>query len=134
MAKRTRTADETPDELPEGHRPPEDREAKACPKCGVSDTHSKHTQYAAFKHPITGETLDISIEKHIHCCAEDGCEICQTDLEHAENNGVAVDGASHELTDYMQNKTDDHHRELFERHGVESHLFSKTPDVEEEAI
>jgi hypothetical protein len=100
----------------------EARESRACAKCGVTDTHTHHVQYVAFSHPVTGEATDLSVTKHTQCCAEDGCPICTTDLEHAEKAQVADHTKpSDAFTAFMVNaRSDEHNQALFEQHGIES--------------
>lgn len=104
----------------------DDRLTRTCDKCGVADTHAHHVVSAGVTHPVTQEAMDLSITKHIQCCAEDGCEICRTDVEHALAAGH--DGIGDGFTGYMQAKSDDHHRALFERHGVESPNHQNQPE------
>src|ERR1700751_5421697 len=100
----------------------EARESRTCDKCGVADTHAHHVQYVALVHPGTGQSHDLSVTKHVQCCAEDGCEICATDLEHAQHLGDT--SPSDAFTAYMQDKPDEHHRALFERHGIETPAYT----------
>lgn len=95
-----------------------ERIARSCEKCNVNDTHSHHVQYSPIAHPITGELIDLSVTKHIQCCAADGCPVCTTDLEFATVPQVTT--PSDEFTAYMQAKSDAHHIALFERHGISS--------------
>lgn len=92
------------------------REAHECAKCHVTDTHSKHTIFAMGRHPVTGVEVDFSVEKHIQCCADDGCEICTTDVEMASGTAAGIGEA---FTQYMQHKTDEHLGMLMERHGIQ---------------
>ena len=96
-----------------------ERETRTCAKCGVDDTHAHHIQYVAFLHPVTGEAQDLSITKHVQCCAEDGCEICATDVE-VIGRTLSNTAPSDEFTAAIQEKSDDHVRTLFERHAIES--------------
>lgn len=91
------------------------RETRKCSSCNVSDTHAHHIQYVAFIHPITKESTDISVSKHIQCCANDGCEICITDMEFAPNKSI---GES--FTNYMQTKSPEHLSVLADRHGIDT--------------
>jgi hypothetical protein len=104
---------------------PDTRESRACAKCGVTDTHAHHVQYVAFNHPVTGEGLDLSVTKHVQCCAEDGCEICSVDVELLPDTAVgdAFDQA-------LQNRPSEHLQVLFERVAVESPQFN-IPTTEE---
>ena len=99
----------------------EAREIRECASCGVSDTHAHHVQFLAFIHPVTGKAEDLSVSRHVQCCAADGCEICSTDVEH-----LGAGAPSDEFTAAMQDKSDDHHRALYERHGVESPSYRVT--------
>lgn len=101
-----------------------DRVTRACAKCGATDTHTHHVQFVALNHPVTGLPVDLTVTKHVQCCADDGCPICQTDVEHAAANNVTV-GQLDEFTAYMQTKTDEHHRALFERHGIATPSFGE---------
>jgi hypothetical protein len=79
------------------------RLSRACVKCGVEDTHTHHVQYSAVTHPVTGEGIDLSVSKHVQCCAEDGCEICAADVEAA--SAVLTDTSpSDEFTAFMIDK------------------------------
>jgi hypothetical protein len=113
---------------------PAARESRACAKCGLTDTHTHHVQYVAFLHPVTGAGTDLSVSKHTQCCAEDGCPICATDLEHAEKAQVAEHTKpSDAFTGFMDSpRSDEHNQALFERHGIESPNF-QYPAMTEEA-
>lgn len=94
----------------------EDRITRTCDGCKSSDTHAHHIQYVAFVHPITGEGVDISVSKHIQCCANDGCDICKTDVEFAP---VAAGlGPNDEFTAYAAAKSDEHLQALTDRHAI----------------
>jgi hypothetical protein len=97
----------------------EAREVTTCATCGVADTHAMHTHYVAFNHPITGEPQDLSVTKHIQCCAADGCEICSVVMEHART-ALPDTAPSDAFTDFMVNPPDEMHRDLFEKQGIES--------------
>jgi hypothetical protein len=100
------------------------RETRTCSKCGQEDTDPHHVQYTAFVHPVTGEAQDLSISKHVDCCAEDGCPICATDQKFAQE-------ADQHLREFMLvPNTDEHKRELFEKHGIESDAY-QYPDMGE---
>lgn len=90
-----------------------DRMARQCDGCKALDTHAHHVQYVAFNHPITQEATDISVSKHIQCCAADGCEICSTHVEFAPTAEIGDD-----FTAYQQDPTSDHLTALAERHGI----------------
>jgi hypothetical protein len=91
----------------------DERLARECATCHASDTHAHHIQYAALPHPVTKEPIDLSVSKHIQCCAIDGCEVCRTDVEFAPNREVGD-----EFTAYAQAKTPDHLAALTSRHGI----------------
>lgn len=99
---------------------------RTCDKCSVADTNAHHVQYTTVVHPVTQAVVDLSVTKHIQCCAADGCDICATDVEHA---GVAQvpnpTALTAEFTAYMQNKSAPHLQALFERHGIETADFQK---------
>jgi hypothetical protein len=104
---------------------PAERESRTCAKCGLTDTHAHHVQYVAFLHPVTGEGTDLSVTKHVQCCAEDNCPICAIDVEHAGKNQVPDHTTpSDAFTAYMQNKTDEHHQALFESQSIETPKFA----------
>ncbi len=94
---------------------------RTCDKCGQTDSDPHHVQYVAFTHPVTGEAQDLSVGKHIDCCAEDGCVICQTDFARAHADGV-------HLRDFVLNRPDDHWKTLFEEHGIESENYQRMPE------
>jgi hypothetical protein len=108
----------------------ETRITRVCAKCGIEDDHSHHVQYVAFNHPVTGDPTDLTVTKHVQCCAEDGCPICSTDVEHASKAQVTAEPST-AFTEYMQNKSDEHLQALFESHGIESPKFTY-PDTSEE--
>lgn len=89
------------------------RFVRTCDRCKTIDSHAHHIQYAAFKHPITGEGVDISVSKHIQCCAADGCEVCATDVEFAPDAQIG-DG----FTSYAQAKSTEHLAAITARHGI----------------
>jgi len=101
-------------------------ETRTCAKCGVENTEPHHVQYVAFNHPVSGVGIDLSVSKHVKCCAEDGCPICSTDVRRAEADGVDLD----DLTDFLQNRPKDLQQELFEQFSVESPDF-QIPGTEE---
>jgi hypothetical protein len=98
---------------------PQTREDRTCAKCGLTDNHAHHVQYVAFAHPVTGEGMDLSVTKHVQCCAEDGCPICTVDIAEvsAHDIGDAFDEA-------LQHRSGDHLRVLFEEVAVESPDFN----------
>lgn len=105
---------------------PEARETRTCAKCGLSDSHAHHVQYVAFSHPVTGEGLDLSVTKHVQCCAEDGCPICSVDVTEAPTTDIGD-----AFTQFMQNKPEGTFRALYESVAVESPDFY-VPTTEEE--
>lgn len=80
-----------------------------------------HVQYVAFAHPISGEGVDLSVIKHIGCCAEDGCEICSSDAARAAQDGV-------EIRQFVLNRPRDHMQHLFDELGIESPDFQITEE------
>jgi hypothetical protein len=97
----------------------EKRATRACAKCGVEDSEAHHVQYVAFNHPVTGEGVDLSVSKHVVCCAEDGCPICSTDVAAVGSN------ASHKaLTHFVQNRPPAEVQSLFEQFRVETPDFN----------
>jgi hypothetical protein len=102
-----------------------ERETRTCSKCGQEDNHPHHTQYVAFLHPVTGEGVDLSVSKHVDCCAEDGCPICSVDMEFAPS-GAHGDT----MIEYMVNKPREALQALFERQGITSPEFDY-PKMEE---
>jgi hypothetical protein len=103
--------------------PPAERISRTCDVCGVEDTHAHHVQHVAFNHPVTGEPTDLSVSRHIQCCAASGCPICATDVEYAAQGNVTAE-PSDAFTAYMTSKADDHAQALFEAHGVETPKFN----------
>jgi|SRR5215467_2059978 len=89
---------------------------RTCDKCGQTDSDPHHVQYVGFTHPVTGEAVDMSVTKHVDCCAEDGCTICGSDTAAAQTAGVAV-------KDFVQNRPTEQLQALFEQHGVETPDF-----------
>ncbi len=90
-----------------------DRVIRECASCHQADSHAHHVQYAAIKHPVTGGPVDISVSKHIQCCALDGCDICKTDVEFAPD---ALVGDA--FTAYVQAKSPEHLAAITARHGI----------------
>jgi hypothetical protein len=72
----------------------------------VEDVQSHHVQHVAFLHPVTGEPTDLSVTRHIQCCADTGCPICTVDVEQAQAAGVDTSAPSDAFTEAMQNKGD----------------------------
>jgi hypothetical protein len=95
------------------------REERTCAKCGLTDNHAHHVQYVAFAHPVTGEGMDLSVTKHVHCCAEDGCEICTVTVAQLKDAGQDQ-SPSDALDQFLQNPPDTVLAALFEQRGVES--------------
>ncbi len=95
-----------------------ERIASVCDGCQVTDAHSRHIQYAVVKHPVTGKSLDISISKHIQCCASAGCAVCAADVEFAPIKEIGDD-----FTAYTQSKTAEHLAALASRHGIASPAY-----------
>jgi hypothetical protein len=87
---------------------------RTCSKCGASDTEPHHVQYVALNHPVSGQGVDLSVSKHVQCCAEDGCPICSADVERAAQEG----GDPSQLRDFLQHRPDDHTQRLQEEFGV----------------
>lgn len=97
-------------------------EARVCVKCGAIDSNTHHVQYVVFNHPITGVAMDVSVSKHIQCCAEDGCGICLSDVTFAkEVLGDVTPGDA--FNNFMVNKPSGLLQELFEVHGISSPEF-----------
>jgi hypothetical protein len=105
----------------------DERVTRECSKCGQTDDHPHHVQYVAFTHPATGEGVDLSISKHIDCCAEDGCAICSLDMEYAPKG---AHGAT--MIEFLENRSDEHKQRLFEELGCETVNF-QVPLTAEEA-
>lgn len=95
------------------------RDTRTCAKCGVADTHAHHVQYVAFNHPVTGEGMDLSVTKHVQCCAEDGCEVCATVVTAAITAGTDT-APGDAFTAFVQNPPTELNQTLFEQHSVES--------------
>jgi hypothetical protein len=89
---------------------------RTCSKCGATDTEPMHVQYVALNHPVTGAAADLSITKHVQCCAEDGCPICGADMERATAEGADIS----QMRDFLQHRPPDHQQKLFEQFSVES--------------
>lgn len=97
----------------------EELESRTCATCGVTDTEPMHVQYVAFNHPVSGVGVDLSVNKHVKCCGEDGCPICSTDIRQAEAIGADLN----HLRGFLQNRPKEHMQVLFEQFGVESPDF-----------
>ncbi len=93
------------------------RIARTCDRCNVTDSHAHHVQLAALVHPITGASLDVSISRHVQCCALEGCAICATDVEFAPDKSVGD-----AFTAYSQSKSPEHLAALTQRHAVSTPL------------
>ena len=101
-------------------------EVRTCSKCDLDATGDPcHVQYVAFAHPVTGSGVDLSVTKHIQCCAEDGCPICTHDVLRANQDGVSIKA-------FVTNpRPRDHMQYLFEQFGVESPDFQIPATAEE---
>jgi len=106
----------------------EELETRACDKCGQTDTDPHHVQYVAFTHPVTGEATDLSISKHVDCCAEDGCPICTTTMQSAGEIGVEKG----HFREFLQNEPPELQQELFEAWAVETPDFQVPTTSDEE--
>jgi hypothetical protein len=91
----------------------DERIARKCDGCNVTDTHAHHIQFIGIIHPITKEGIDLSVEKHPQCCAADGCEVCATHLEFAPSKEIGD-----KFNAFLQSPTVEHDLALFERHGI----------------
>jgi hypothetical protein len=91
-------------------------ETRTCDKCGQTDTDPHHVQYVAFSHPVSGSGVDLSVTKHVDCCAEDGCPICTTTMTVVTETGV---DKAH-MRDFLMNQPPELQQELFEKWAVES--------------
>jgi hypothetical protein len=100
----------------------ERRTTRTCQGCRKSDDHPHHVQAVFARHPVTDAELDLSVSRHIDCCAAAGCEVCSTHLEFTQGKKGA------ELVAHMQALPKAHARALFERHGIESPGFEFSPD------
>lgn len=87
---------------------------RVCSKCGASDLEPHHVQYVALTHPIEGTGVDLSVSKHVQCCAEDGCPICSADVERAAQEGADPS----RLLGFLQHRPADHQEMLQEQFGV----------------
>lgn len=87
---------------------------RVCAKCGASDTEPHHLSYVAMTHPVSGQSVDLSVSKHIQCCAEDGCPICGADVERAVQEGADPS----RLRDFLVSRPEDHTQMLQEKFGV----------------
>jgi hypothetical protein len=104
----------------------EARITRTCDKCGVEDSEAHHVQYVAFNHPVTGGGVDISVTKHVACCAEDGCPVCSIDVANAPDT-------SHEgLTAFVQARPAEVLQRLFEEVDMESPDFETAATEESE--
>jgi hypothetical protein len=87
---------------------------RTCTKCGATDTEPHHVQYVALTHPISQVGVDLSVSKHVQCCAEDGCPICSADVERAAEEGADPS----QLREFLQNRPADHQQKLQDQFGV----------------
>jgi hypothetical protein len=101
---------------------------RVCQKCGVEDDEPMHVNYVAFNHPVSGVGVDLSVQKHVKCCGEDGCPICSTDMRTAEKVGADLE----HLRPFLQNRPRELQQELFEQFAVESPDFQDTDPREGE--
>jgi hypothetical protein len=99
-------------------------ELRTCAKCGVEDEAPHHVQYVAFNHPVEGHGIDLSVSKHVECCAEDGCAICSTDVQRANQDNTDIDT-------FVRNRPGDHLQTLFEQFSVETPEYSVPGTAEE---
>jgi hypothetical protein len=72
--------------------------------------------------------VDLTVTKHVYCCAEDGCPICSTDVRYAKDAGTDLS----RMRDFLVNRPREEYQELFELHGIESTEFA-VPGTAEEA-
>jgi hypothetical protein len=88
----------------------------------VTDSHAHHVQYVAFNHPVSGMGVDLSVSKHVQCCADDGDPICQSAMKFARD---ALDdySPSDRFNEFIQNPPREYLQELFEVHGITSPEF-----------
>ena len=107
---------------------PEDLVERTCDKCGKTDTDPHHVQYVAFSHPVDGAGVDLSVSKHVDCCAEDGCPICTTTMASATE--IGVDKAH--FRDFLQHEPPELKQELFEAWAVETPDFHIPTTASEE--
>jgi hypothetical protein len=66
------------------------------------------------RHPVSGQSIDLSVSKHVYCCGEDGCLLCSADIERAREDGADL---SH-LREWLTNRPADHQAKLQERFRV----------------
>jgi hypothetical protein len=92
---------------------------RTCDKCGQTDSDPHHVQYVAFNHPVTGEPTDLSVSKHVDCCAEDGCPICSLDMANAPQGAHAET-----MREFLQNRPTELNQQQFEQNAIESPEFS----------
>lgn len=107
-----------------------ERIERQCAKCELTDSHGHHTNYVAFTHPISKQPVDLSITKHVQCCASDGCELCQTAMKHARvalNDDDALEPGER-FNEFLQNPPREYLAELFEVHGITSPEFDYTKE------
>jgi hypothetical protein len=108
----------------------EDLETRTCQKCGQTDTDPHHVQYVAFNHPVSGAGVDLSVTKHVDCCAEDGDPICSATMVAVRAAGV---GKGAELRAFLMDPPAELQQELFETWAVESPDFQIPNTSTEEA-
>ena len=90
-----------------------ERITRTCDGCSVADTHAHHVQFIGIIHPITQEGIDLSVSKHIQCCAADGCESCATHVEFAPDKAIGD-----RFNAFLQSPPVEHDLALFDRHGI----------------
>lgn len=75
------------------------RENWTCSACGQTTTHLRHIIVAEGAHPITGEPMSLSVERHLDCCHVAGCVdgTCGVILDHAGDK--RYDDLSHHVHD-----------------------------------
>jgi|ERR1017187_9048042 hypothetical protein len=90
-----------------------ERTTRTCDECSVADSHAHHIQFIGIIHPITQEGIDLSVSKHIQCCAADGCEVCSTHVEFAPDKSIGE-----KFNAFIQNPSVEHDLALFDRHRI----------------
>jgi predicted methyltransferase len=90
-----------------------ERTTRTCDKCSVADSHAHHIQFIGIIHPITQEGIDLSVSKHIQCCAASGCASCSTHVEFAPDKSIGE-----KFNAFVQAPSIEHQLALFERHGI----------------
>jgi len=103
-----------------------ERVERTCAKCGETDSHAHHVQFVAINHPVTRQGTDLSVSKHVQCCAEDGCEICQVSVKHAQE-ALGDIYLGDRFNEFMGNPPREYLQELFEEQGITSAEFEEEP-------